>query len=130
VFEEESRPVVVDSGEDNRRPMFYIGLGHESDGLGFVVRPSIRPEGKVWCVRASDIPAIANRDIESVYDTSIENAVLKFLKIAHACGIDIRALPSPRPDLDQIEDAELRKVIRNIQNQNARTPANIRPGDR
>jgi hypothetical protein len=133
VFEEESqpRPVTIDFGEDMRPSLFYIGAGHEADGLGYILRPALKPDiGKCYCVRAIDIPALAGREIESVFDRDPERAVQKFLLICKQGGIDLATLPSRRPDLDKIEDTELRKIIQNIQNQNARTPANIRPGDR
>jgi hypothetical protein len=134
LFEEESRPVVIGNGEDSRPSLFYIGDGHSDghgDGLGYIVRPAIRPDiGKCYCCRAIDIPALAGREIESVFDKDPEQAVLKFLLICRQAGIDLATLPSRRPDLDSIEDAELRKIIRNIQNQTSRAPANIRPGDR
>jgi len=131
VFEEESRPAVVDNGEDTRASLFYIGAGHEIDQLGYIIRPGIRPDiGRCYCVRAVDIPALAAREIESTFDKDPEQALLKFLIICKQAGIDLATLPSRRPDLDEIEDAELRKIISNIQNQNSRTPGNIRPGDR
>lgn len=131
VFEEESRPLVAVDSTDTRRPLFVILGGHENDRLGYTVRPAVRPDiGKCYCCRAIDIPSLAGREIESTFDKDPEQAVLKFLLICRQAGIDLATLPSRRPDLDSIEDAELRKIIRNIQNQTCRAPANIRPGDR
>jgi hypothetical protein len=128
VFEDESRPALPpDDGVDRRDFLFYEPDGYEGTGLGYVIAPSVHPEfGKCWSVRCQDIPCLNGRLIESTYDKSPEQAILKFILICNQGGVVLT--PSPRPDQDRRDHEELLGVIRDIK-KSQQAPGQRRPGD-
>jgi hypothetical protein len=113
--------------EDNRSVCFVEPDGFENSGLGFLVRPAIRPaEGFCWCVRPADVPSMKDRAtaIESVYGpdpvSTVERAMATWGNLAQ---------PSPAPWASQQDDAQAKRILQEFE-KSKRGPGFLRPGDR
>jgi hypothetical protein len=109
--------------EDNRAACFVEPAGYEHSGLGFLTHPAIRPaEGYCWCVRASDVPGLAGRDIETVYGDTPIHAVERALATWGAL-----AVPSPAPWASQQDAAQAKTILKQFNE--LRSPGRMRPGN-
>jgi hypothetical protein len=123
-FERETRPEFPT--EDTRSVCFVQPDGFENTGLGFLVRPAIRPaEGYCWCVRALDVPSMADRasSTETIYgDTpiqAVERAVATW---------GVLAVPSPAPWAAEQDAAEAKRILEEFRK--SQRPGRMRPGNR
>ena len=113
--------------EDTRKRVFVEPDGFEDTGLGFLVHPAIRPaEGFCWCVRAADIPSMADRAAvtESIYGPDPIAAVNRMLATWGSL-----AKPSPSPLAAIQDDQRAKKILQEFERQK-RGPGLRRPGDR
>jgi hypothetical protein len=111
--------------EDTRQAVWFCPDDLESQRLGFVVRPCIRPDlGRCWCIRASDFPNLVGRDIESVFGMTPLEAVER----CRALWGPSLAQPIPSPLADQQETEEARRILNEIKHGLFTGPQ--RPGNR
>jgi hypothetical protein len=110
--------------EDTRSVVWFSPDDLESQRLGFIVRPAIRPDiGRCWCVRSSDFPNLVGRDIESVFGSTPLDAVERCRALWGSL-----AQPIPSPLQDQHDTAEARQILNEIQRGIFTGPQ--RPGNR
>jgi hypothetical protein len=112
-FEREARPE-SETTEDTRSPYFYKPDGFEQFGLGYLIMPAIRPgTGRGWCVRARDIPSIANRDFETIYGDTPQEAIDKAIAAWGSLMV-----PSEAPGASERDAAESKEFYKNLKNRN------------
>jgi hypothetical protein len=124
-FEREVQP--ASPSEDNRRELFVEPDGLENTGLGFLVRPAIRPaEGFCWCVRACDVPSMLDRAsaTETIYAEDPVRAVEKMM----ATWGNL-AQPSTAPWAQKQDDAQAKRILQEV-HKSQRGSGRVRPGDR
>lgn len=112
--------------EDNRKLCFVEPDGLEGTGLGFLVRPAVRPsEGFCWCVKASDIPSLAERafSMESIFGFDPIGAVNRML-----ATWGVLAQPSPAPWAEKLDDARAKQNLHEF-NRLKHGPGRRRPGN-
>ena len=97
--------------EDTRSVVWFSPDDLGPHRLGFIVRQGIKPDmGRGWFVRASDFPNLVGRDIESVFGSTVLEAVERCRALWGSL-----AQPIPSPLQDQQETAEARRIINEIQ---------------
>jgi hypothetical protein len=123
-FEREVQPE-PETPEDTRTPYFYKPDGFEDTGLGYLIMPAIRPgAGRGWCVRARDIPSIANRDFETIYEDTPQDAIDKAIAAWGSLMV-----PSEAPGASERDSAEAKRILQDFEKSKL-GPGRIRPGDR
>jgi hypothetical protein len=111
--------------EDNRSACFVEPTGFEHSGLGFLVRPAIRPgEGFCWCIRAADVPSMSDRALvtETIYGSDPINMVERML-----ATWGLLATPSPAPWAAQQDAAQAKTILKQFHE--LRSPGRMRPGN-
>jgi hypothetical protein len=107
---------------EDHRPDYFV----QPDGasaLGFLVRPAIRPQGRCWCIRARDVPSVADRDLETVYGNTPMETTERMLATWGTL-----AQPSRHPYADQLDAAEAQRKAQELANEKYKG-ARRRPGD-
>ena len=112
---------------DEREACFVLPDGFEDTGLGFLVRPAIRPdEGLCWCIRASDVPSMSDRAAvtETIYGPDPVATVERMLATWGSL-----AQPSPAPWAQQQDDAQAKRVLQEYEKSKRLGTGRRRPGD-
>jgi hypothetical protein len=110
--------------EDRRTQLFISLVVVGSQWHGLLVTPATRPGvGRCWCVRASDVPSLSGRVIESVYGDTPQDAAEKAMRRWRSL-----AKPYPCPWQSQI-DAEVQRAAAAEIQRKQQGPGRPRPGN-
>lgn len=123
-FERDLQP--APPNEDNRVECFVEPDGLENTGLGFLVRPAIRPgEGRCWCIRATDVPSMTDRAslTETIYGPDPVSTTERMLATWGSL-----AQPSPAPWAAKLDDEQAKQNLQEF-NRLRRGPGRRRPGN-
>lgn len=107
---------------EDDRPDYFV-RPDETSPLGYLVKPAIRPTGRCWCIRAMDVPSVADRDFETIYGDSPLETMEKMLATWGPL-----AVPSKPPFSDELEAAEAQRKAQELANKKYKG-GRRRPGD-
>lgn len=124
-FENEGVQPTIDS-EDHRTPVFVEMDGYEHSGVGFIVRPVIRPSGeRLWALRPQDCPSIVASQRHTALESAYGSDPVSTVKRAYELWGDLLQ-PFTPPEMEAQQTRELKDFVNEIRSQRR---AGLRPGD-